>query len=431
MTGKLYIYIIFFLLYIYLLLLLFFVDASPAGDFFFHSLYTFLYILLLLFSIDAAALAAVDVVTVSSLPLMGSSRTSGGLFRGQARGNIPNHADLSTVNNEFKVPVKGEVHLYFTDQYPREVNFDVLRGESDLVVIVNVAESMSPILNMVAHKFSVIKRVYNLFDLFKILTSSLDEDCHIYCRRSTKWIAIGKFDQAMEDDDECEWQISEKQTHELHLLVVSLSSQLCFGTDLIYQSSYNGPATGSHYVPSTISRTSVHFSTPIPSGSGNDNLFSEQQIEFMTALDMDKALGGKKGSLASLQLIWKQYVAITKAISTVGDLDWVSGVKKPSQTELMSVYSGRSTFYEQQKILQQVSSHPDMVEWLERTESDKDETTEFWGFYKAMYVLKDLEQWIEKKNAEAEKRKGKKGKVAEPSTPVKKSHKKLAGVRKQ
>jgi hypothetical protein len=159
----------------------------------------------------------------------------------------------------------------------------------------------------------------------------------------------------------------------------------------------------------------------------------------MTALDMDKALGGKKGSLASLQLIWKRYVAITKAISTVGDLDWVSGVKKPSQTELMSVYSGRSTFYEQQKILQQVSSHPDMVEWLERTESDKDETTEFWGFYKAMYVLKDLEQWIEKKNAEAEKRKGKKGKgkekgkgkVAEPSTPVKKSHKKLAGVRKQ
>jgi hypothetical protein len=166
---------------------------------------------------------------------MGSSRTSGGLFRGQARGNIPNHADLSTVNNEFKVPVKGEVHLYLTDQYPRDVNFELLRGKSDLVVIVNVAESMSPILNMVAHKFSVIKRVsICLFFLFKNLTSSLDEDYHIYCRRSTKWIAIGKFDQAMEDDDECEWQMSENQTHELHLLVVSLSSQLCFGTNPIH-----------------------------------------------------------------------------------------------------------------------------------------------------------------------------------------------------
>lgn len=100
----------------------------------------------------------VDVVMLSSLPLMGSSRTSGGVFRGHARGNIPKHADLTTVNIEFKVPVKGEVHLYLTEQYPRLINFELLRGESDLVVIVNVVESMAPILDMVAHKFSAIKR---------------------------------------------------------------------------------------------------------------------------------------------------------------------------------------------------------------------------------------------------------------------------------
>ena len=92
-----------------------------------------------------------------SLPLMGSSRTSGGLFRGHARGNIPKHADLSTVNNDFKVPVKGDVHLYITDQYPRHVNFENLRGDSDLVVIVNVTNSMAPILNMVSNKFSGIR----------------------------------------------------------------------------------------------------------------------------------------------------------------------------------------------------------------------------------------------------------------------------------
>jgi hypothetical protein len=238
----------------------------------------------------------------------------------------------------------------------------------------------------------------------------------------------------MEDDDECEWQLMENQIHELHLLVVSLSFKLCFGTDPIYQTSYNGPATGSHYVPSSISKSS----TPIPSGSGNNNSFSDRQVNFMTALDMDMGLVGKKGAPSPLELIWKRYVAITKAISVVGDIDWESGVKKPSQTELMSVYGGKSTFYEQQKILHQVSSHPDMVKWLERIESDKDETTEFWGFYKSMYVLKDLEQWIKKRNAEAEKEKEKgkgkgkgKKKVTEPSTPVKKSHKKLAGVRKQ
>ena len=151
---------------------------------------------------------------------------------------------------------------------------------------------------------------------------------------------------------------------------------------------------------------------------------------------MDKGLVGKKGSSSSLEMIWKRYVAINKATSILGDVDWVSGVKKPSQTEIISVYGGKSAFYEQAKVLQYVSNYPDMVEWLERTDSDVDETTEFWGFFKVMYVVKDLEQWMEKKKAEVEKGKGKgkgkgKKKVTEPTTPVKKSHKKSAGLRKQ
>jgi hypothetical protein len=171
---------------------------------------------------------------VSSLPLMGSSRTTGGFLRGRARGNIPNHADLPTVNSSSDVPVKGEVYLYLTDQYPRQVNFDFLRGESDLVVKVNVAESMAPILVTVAHKFPPIKSVYNLFDylLFR-LTSTLDRDFNLFYRRSTMWIALGHFDQAMEDDDECEWQMSDKRTHELHILLVSSSSDLCFRAEFI------------------------------------------------------------------------------------------------------------------------------------------------------------------------------------------------------
>ena len=101
---------------------------------------------------------------------MGSSRTSGGLFHGRARGNIPNHTDLSTVDIEFEVPVKGEVYLYLTDQYPCHVNFEFLKGESDTVIMVNVAESMAPILDMVAHKFSVIKRAYKFLIYLSMLT---------------------------------------------------------------------------------------------------------------------------------------------------------------------------------------------------------------------------------------------------------------------
>lgn len=92
-------------------------------------------------------------------------------------------------------------------------------------------------------------------------------------------------------------------------------------------------------------------------------------------------------------------MTITKAISITDDIDWESGVKKPSQSEIISVYGGKSTFYEQSKVLQHVKIHSDMVQWLERTESDMEATTELWGFYKKTYVVKDMEKWI---NAEAE-----------------------------
>ena len=103
----------------------------------------------ILFPIDVVAL---DVAMLSLL-LMGSSRTSGGLYHGCAHGNIPKHADLTTVDNDFKVPVKGDVHLYITDQYPQNVNFEHLRGDSDLVVIVNVTNSMALIPDMVFISF--------------------------------------------------------------------------------------------------------------------------------------------------------------------------------------------------------------------------------------------------------------------------------------
>jgi len=90
---------------------------------------------------------------------MGSSRTTGGILRGRARGNLPNHADFVTANLEIG-PVKGEVYLYLTDQYPRHVKFEFLKGDSELVVMVNVVESMAPILDVVARKISIIQGVY-------------------------------------------------------------------------------------------------------------------------------------------------------------------------------------------------------------------------------------------------------------------------------
>jgi hypothetical protein len=99
-------------------------------------------------------------------PLMGSSRTSGGLFRGRAPGNVPNHADFATTTPQLVRSTKGEVYLYMTDQYPRHISFESMKGDSEMVVMVEVVESMTPILERVARKFSIIKSecAFNIFN---------------------------------------------------------------------------------------------------------------------------------------------------------------------------------------------------------------------------------------------------------------------------
>lgn len=173
------------------------------------------------------------LVDVSEQPLMGSSRISGGFLRGRSHGNVPKHADFTTTPEPGR-PIKGDVCLYVMDQYPRHVKFESLKGESDMVVMVEVVESMALILEKVARKFSIIQSECPSY-LFKSLNLKFysDQDYHIYYRKSMKWIALGSFDQAVEDDDECEWGISDENTPELHLLIVSLHSMFTF-CDLIF-----------------------------------------------------------------------------------------------------------------------------------------------------------------------------------------------------
>jgi hypothetical protein len=161
-------------------------------------------------------------VNVTAIPSMGSSRITGGFIRGHAYGNVMNHADFTAT--VFETPVMGEVYLYLTDQYPRYVNFELLKGQSELVVMVKVAKSMAPILKMVARKFSVIQSECILTLNHNLdLKFYLDQDYHLYYRNSMKWIVLGTYDQAIEDDDEIRWDMSVGgDTHELHLLIVSL-----------------------------------------------------------------------------------------------------------------------------------------------------------------------------------------------------------------
>ena len=178
-------------------------------------------------------------------------------------------------------------------------------------------------------------------------------------------------------------------------------------------------------------------STPITSKSDNSSI-SARQLELMNALDMDQGLVGAKGSHSSLETMWKHYVTIMKAITKVGELRWVSG-RKPADSEVIGIYGGKSMFYEQVRVLQHVKLYSAMVEWLERSDLDEDNTTNLWDYYKMMCTLKDLEKWLDQKQREADQKmkkkvthsqKGKRSDGDESSSP-KKSHKKSAGGHKQ
>jgi hypothetical protein len=147
----------------------------------------------------------------------------------------------------------------------------------------------------------------------------------------------------------------------------------------------------------------------------------------MTVLDMDQGLVGVKGSRSSLEVIWKRYAMIVEAVSKVNDVDWASG-KKPADSEIISVYFGKSSFYDQSKVLQHVKRFPDMIEWLERTDSDSDATLKLWGFLKPVYILKDLEIWLAGKSEEQkEEQKDKKDRKGKKKMTQTNSHKKSSG----
>jgi hypothetical protein len=175
--------------------------------------------------VDETSAVSVDHHPIDQ-PLMGSSRTFGGFSRGLAQGNVPNHADLPTSN--FVRPIKGEVSLYVTDQYPRHINFEQLKGESEMVAMVEASDSMTLVLEKVAGKFAIIKSSSTFLVIYGlILKFNPDPDYSIYYRKSLKWIALGSFDHAIEEDDDCYWGTS-GATPELHLLIVRAFLLLSF-----------------------------------------------------------------------------------------------------------------------------------------------------------------------------------------------------------
>ena len=83
----------------------------------------------------------------SRLELGGASRVTGGIFRGQAYGNVFNHADAEVMFES--EPRMGKIHIYRT-------HVDPTLTKPDMVLKHKVTSKLKPILKSLAHQYSPV-----------------------------------------------------------------------------------------------------------------------------------------------------------------------------------------------------------------------------------------------------------------------------------
>src|SRR6266567_1233666 len=97
--------------------------------------------------------------TNSPPKLHGASRTSGGLFRGQATGNALNAADFSDSNNNESIgPVRGQINIYLSRDDPARLSPDSLTTYARFSYDYAAKTPIAPVLERVARRYSPVRR---------------------------------------------------------------------------------------------------------------------------------------------------------------------------------------------------------------------------------------------------------------------------------
>ena len=107
-----------------------------------------LIVLLLLFML------ALDIKMHSPPRLYGSSRTTGGILRGNTLGNTMNTADFDDIVDVLH-PISGKVLVYSSNQDPANLSIQTMKPST--FIKHNITSSIQPVLKKVAEKYSPIQ----------------------------------------------------------------------------------------------------------------------------------------------------------------------------------------------------------------------------------------------------------------------------------
>jgi hypothetical protein len=127
----------------------------------------------------------------------------------------------------------------------------------------------------------------------------------------------------------------------------------------------------------------------------------EYRSELVEILGIPRYLLRDKKQDMGLQMHYKRYKACLQALSTAESIssagDWA--IRKPSDTEIIELFIGKTMWHSHlKKLFSRVPKYPEMAQWLDEDE-DALPDMEVWGEEKSTFVFKDLQRWLEDKEA--------------------------------
>jgi len=145
--------------------------------------------------------------------LDGASRATGGILCGCAYGNVFNHADAEEVM-KFLEPRMGKVQVYTS-------RVDPTVTKPDMVLKHKVTPKLKPILKALARGYSPVRS--KLLIIFCIIYQFFIDDNHrVFVYEDDMWTVKGRYEHALEDDDDVSWTY-ENGHDVLRFLLVSFS----------------------------------------------------------------------------------------------------------------------------------------------------------------------------------------------------------------
>ncbi|KAG6813279.1 hypothetical protein H0H87_009304, partial [Tephrocybe sp. NHM501043] len=119
---------------------------------------------------------------------MAKVNTTFTISTGHAHGNVFNHVDVDDFIESDVIPTKGEVHLYTSHGDPQQT--DPSKVKPAMFVKHEMSSlTLGPVLNKLGSRFSPIKK----------------SNSHIFTWEEDMWNIKGRFEDAIQDDDDAPW----------------------------------------------------------------------------------------------------------------------------------------------------------------------------------------------------------------------------------